>query len=191
MSFDLSNYVDVSTRLVMALEKWPSLRIQETQSEVVTMPDGSCFIRCSVTVWRDETDPIPSIGSAAEPYPGKTPYTKSSEHMVGFTSALGRALGYMGIGINKAIASRNEVEARQNMPDAEIKDFKRPTEPTSSGNFATPKQLNYLRSLAKERGFSEGDLLAHIHRTLNRDDVVTELLSKSQAAKIIETLLPQ
>jgi hypothetical protein len=110
--------------------------------------------------------------------------------MVGFTSALGRALGYMGIGINKAIASRNEVEARQNMPDAEIKDFKRPTQDTTSGNYATVKQLNYLRSLAKERGFSEGDLLSHIHRTLNRDDVVTEMLSKSQAAKIIETLLP-
>ena len=113
MAFNIDNYVDVPTRLSEALKRYPDLRIQETAAEVVTMPDGSTFYRCTVTVWRDEADPIPAIATAAEPYPGKTPYTKNSEFMVGMTSALGRALGYMGFGISKSIASRNEIEARQ------------------------------------------------------------------------------
>ena len=118
MAFNIDNYVDVPTRLAEALKKYPDLRIQETSADVVTMPVGSTFYRCTVTVWRDEKDPLPSIATAAEPYPGKTPYTKNSEFMVGMTSALGRALGYMGFGVAKAIASRNEVEARQTQTPA-------------------------------------------------------------------------
>jgi hypothetical protein len=129
MAFNIDNYVDVPTRLAEALKRYPDLRIQETSAEVVTMPDGSTFYRCTVTVWRDDTDPLPSIATAAEPYPGKTPYTKNSEFMVGMTSALGRALGYMGFGINKSIASRNEIEARQDpkKPDAQIAPIRRET----------------------------------------------------------------
>ena len=78
MAFNIDNYVDVPTRLKEALAQHPNLRIQETAAEVVTMPDGSTFYRCTVTVWRDETDPIPAIATAAEPYPGKTPYQQQS-----------------------------------------------------------------------------------------------------------------
>ena len=83
MAFNIDNYVDVPTRLAEALKRYPDLRIQETAAEVVTMPDGLTFYRCTITVWRDAADLIPSIATAAEPYPGKTPYTKNSEFMVG------------------------------------------------------------------------------------------------------------
>jgi hypothetical protein len=45
--------------------------------------------------------------------PGRTPYTKLSENEVGLHSAIGRALAYAGIGANKSLASRDEVEAAQ------------------------------------------------------------------------------
>ena len=61
MAFNLDNYVDVPTRLAEALKRWPDLRIQETDNQVITMPDGSTFIRCTVTVWRDIADPIPVV----------------------------------------------------------------------------------------------------------------------------------
>ena len=107
------------------------------------MPDGSTFYRCTVTVWRDETDPIPAIATAAEPYPGKTPYTKNSEFMVGMTSALGRALGYMGFGINKSIASKNEIQARENpaKPDAQTAPIRRET----TNNY--PKQARIAKAV--------------------------------------------
>ena len=57
----MDNYVDVATRLKMAFERWPELRIQETHREVIEMPDKSCFIRCVVTIWRSPDDAIPVI----------------------------------------------------------------------------------------------------------------------------------
>jgi len=108
---NLDNYVDVATRLKLALERWPELRIQETGYTVETFGENTVLV-CEVRVWRDPSDQFPSIASAAEPLPGKTPFTRDSELMVGMTSALGRALGYMGIGINTSIASKNEVQNR-------------------------------------------------------------------------------
>ena len=116
---DLSNYVDVATRLKMALEQYPELRIQETSKEIVVNVGEKTFLICTVTVWRTPDDTHPSIASAWEPIPGLTPYTKNSELMVGYTSALGRALGYMGIGVTGSISSANEVANRpKDAPEA-------------------------------------------------------------------------
>jgi len=181
MAFNIDNYVDVPTRLAEAMKRWPNLRIQETSSEVVTMPDGSTFYRCTVTVWRDETDLLPSIATAAEPYPGKTPYTKNSEFMVGMTSALGRALGYMGCGVSKAIASKNEVQARQDQP----------TETPTTKAYpkqASQKQVYFIKSLAKGAGFDEAALHDYIAVTLDSDAVTLETLNPEQATQIIDKL---
>lgn len=109
MNFD--GYIPVDERLRRALATFPELRVQELDAQFEDTPSGMMLI-CRVSVWRTPDDPIPTIASVAEPYPGRTPYTKNSERAVGFTSALGRALGYMGFGIEKGIASRNEVQAR-------------------------------------------------------------------------------
>lgn len=114
---NLEGYVPVNDRLIEALKLWPDLRVQETAFDIMRIEEQT-FLVCEVTVWRTADDPKPSIATAAEPFPGKTPYTRGSERMVGFTSALGRALGYMGIGIDKAMASANEVNARQTAPQA-------------------------------------------------------------------------
>lgn len=190
MAFNIDNYVDVPTRLKEALLKHPNLRIQETAAEVVTMPDGSTFYRCTVTVWRDETDPIPAIATAAEPYPGKTPYTKNSEFMVGMTSALGRALGYMGFGISKSIASRNEIEARQTgkSADAQIAPIRREQPINTHPKGASQKQVYFIKSLAKGAGFDEAALHDYIAATLNSDAVTLETLSPEQATQMIDAL---
>lgn len=109
---NLDNYVDVPTRLKLAIERWPELRVQERGYHVRTLGDQTVLI-CEVIVYREPGDPIPSIATASEPLPGKTSFTRDSELMVGMTSALGRALGYMGIGITGSIASKNEVQNRQ------------------------------------------------------------------------------
>ena len=44
MAFNLDNYVDVPTRLAEALKRWPDLRIQETDNQVITMPNGLSLI---------------------------------------------------------------------------------------------------------------------------------------------------
>jgi len=103
------NYTTVNERLIMALAKYPDLRIQEHPSEIITTVNGETLI-CTVTIWRDATDERPVISSAAEIVPGRTPFTKFSERENGFTSAVGRGLGYMGFGIDRSIASADEVQ---------------------------------------------------------------------------------
>jgi len=195
MSYDLSNYVDVPTRLGMALQKYPDLRIQETQREIIEMPDKSCFIRCTVTVWRDSTDPIPAVASACEIYPGRTPYTKMSENEVGFTSALGRALGYMGFGISKSIASRNEVEAAQSRqptgrlaPVVPMHDVEVPFPDEPQREYATPKQMGMMRALANGQGLKGDDLKTFISATLNREVHTSGELTKRDISKVIDAL---
>ena len=193
--FNLDNYVDVPTRLNLALSKYPDLRIQETAREVIEMPDKSCFIRCTVTVWRDATDTIPSIASACEIYPGRTPYTKMSENEVGYTSALGRALGYMGFGINKSIASRNEVEAAQSRqptgrlaPVVPINDIEQPFESDGASPYASPKQLGLIRVLASKQGLTNDQLKEFCTNTVGRPIMSSKELTKAEVSKVIDAL---
>ena len=193
--FNLDNYVDVPTRLGMALSKYPDLRIQETAREVIEMPDKSCFIRCTVTVWRNATDTIPSIASACEIYPGRTPYTKMSENEVGYTSALGRALGYMGFGINKSIASRNEVEAAQSRqptgrlaPVVPINDIEQPFESDGASPYASPKQLGLIRVLASKQSLSNDQIKEFCTNVVGRPIMSSKELTKSEVSKVIDAL---
>jgi hypothetical protein len=116
---DLSNYVTVDERLRSALERYPDLRIIESLPEVRSIGD-SAFIEVTCTVYREPDDPLPAIGTAWEPFPGRTPYTRDSEMMNAATSALGRALGYMGLGIARSIASADEVHTAQERQKAQI-----------------------------------------------------------------------
>ena len=196
MGFSLDNYVDVATRLRLAFDKYADLRIQETAREIVEMPDKSCFIRCTVTVWRDATDQIPAIATACELYPGRTPYTKNSENEVGFTSALGRALGYMGFGITNAIATRDEVQAAQSRSDTHLApvtpiraDLEQPFGDTSTpSNAPSPKQLGLMRALANGQNLSGDTLKEYCANVLTREIKSVNDLTKFDVMKVIDAL---
>lgn len=151
MAFDLSEYVDVKTRLKQALALYPQLRIVEHRPEITQVGD-QLFIECSVTVSRDPEDPIPVTAYIFEPYPGRTTFTKLSEQANGATSALGRALGYMGFGIDKSIASSNEVLGRQQAAEdtdrTKVVSIARPT-PTLDG--PRSKEIGSARLSAREQ----------------------------------------
>jgi hypothetical protein len=159
MAFDLSEYVDVKTRLKQALALYPQLRIVEHRPEITQVGD-QLFIECSVTVSRDPDDPIPVTAYVFEPYPGKTSFTRNAEQMNGATSVLGRALGYMGLGIDKSIASSNELLGRQEAAEDRTKvvSIARPT-PVLDSPRETPtsvmgprsKQIGEARLSAREQ----------------------------------------
>ena len=108
---NLDGYVTVNQRLIAALAKYPDLRVVEEPHRVETIGDQTLLV-CTVWVYTTPDDSRPVRGSVTEPFPGKTPYTRNSELMVGMTSAVGRALGYLGFGIDSSIASNDEVAAR-------------------------------------------------------------------------------
>lgn len=150
MSYDLSDYVDVKTRLTQALAAHPQLRITEHRPVPVQVGD-QMFIECAVTVARDPDDPVPVTAYMYEPFPGRTPYTKLSEQANGATSALGRALGYMGFGITTSLASANEVRNRQEQPSrVEQLDERRAVKAAAPGK-ATQGQIKLLQNMAEER----------------------------------------
>ena len=191
----MDNYVDVATRLKMAFERWPELRIQETHREVIEMPDKSCFIRCVVTIWRSPDDAIPVIASACEIYPGKTSFTKSSESEVGYTSAIGRGLAMMGIGANKSIASRDEVQAAQSRqptgrlaPVVPMHEVETPFPDAPVQEYATPKQLGMMRALANGQNIAQDKLKEYCSNVLGRQINTTGDLTKRDVSKVIDAL---
>ena len=196
MSNFMDGYVDVATRLVWAFAKYPDLRIQETAREIVEMPDKSCFIRCTVTIWRSADDPIPCVASACEIYPGRTPYTKTSESEVGYTSAVGRCLAYMGFSGNKSLASRDEVMAAQSrQPQGKLAevvpmrdDLEQPFgDTTDTKQYASPKQRGMIRARAFEKKIGTTELMPYINKVLGNEYSSIEALSKQEASQIIDS----
>ena len=165
MSFDLGDYVDVRHRLELALLKFPNLRVVENEPELIHIGER-VYIQCAVTVYRDHDDAQPMRAFCWEVFPGRTPYTKDSEQMNGATSALGRALGYMGFGIKAGLASANEVRTAQgnSHPSTEPRTQQEPTrrpqqqqpQRPKAGSaltgMATAKQIDLIRDMRKERG---------------------------------------
>ena len=182
MAFDLSNYVDVPARLRMALERYPNMSVLEHPVQVREV-DGKTYIEVTVEVICNDDADRRATASAWEIHPGHTPYTKESEMMNSSTSALGRALGFLGFGISKSIASQDEVRARQEYKEK----IKASVEPDSHGS-ATAKQIGFLKSLARGKGWDDVQLLEYIHRLLQVDDVIVETLSAGQCSAVIDGL---
>lgn len=105
-------YVTVNERLKAALERWPDLRVVELPFEIHEIA-GETYLWTAVHVYPtpDETRPI--RGSVLEPIRPERHPLHHSELMTGYTSGLGRALGYLGLGIDAGIATSDEIQARQ------------------------------------------------------------------------------
>lgn len=106
--FSLGDYVDVNERLLWFFERYPEGSLQADILE-----RGADFVVIKALAYRSPDDSRPGAGMASEPVPGRTPYTKDSEVMVGETSAWGRALAAIGAPTKGSIASRQEVANRK------------------------------------------------------------------------------
>jgi hypothetical protein len=183
----------------MALEKYPDLRIQESQPSFREVND-KLYIEIRCTVWRDKDDQLPTIAFCWEPFPGTTPYTRDSEQMNASTSALGRALGMMGFGIDHKMASKQEVLARQEprtevarypdgepIPDPFTGEPQTNVVPMKAGpGKASEKQIGMIRALGRTRGYTPGSqIMREIGNVLNREVVKFDELSKQEASAVI------
>ena len=110
MSFDLSNYTTVNERIIQFYDRYPTGVISTHPAKIVEI-GSSIFISVIAEVYTAPDSPA-IVAEAWEPYPGKTPYTRDSELMNCATSAIGRCMMQLAIGIDKAGASRDEVQAR-------------------------------------------------------------------------------
>lgn len=97
-----NEYVEVNERVKHFIKKYVGWSIE---TELLSNIDGVCVFKALI---RDETGRVMSTGHAYEKesssFINKTSYIENCE-----TSAVGRALGFLGIGIDASIASSDEV----------------------------------------------------------------------------------
>jgi hypothetical protein len=110
--FSMDDYIDVAERIQHFYDKHPDGSLQQYVPWETREVAGQTFIVYTAAAYRTQDDHRPGIGTAWEPFPGTTPYTRNSELMNAETAAWGRAIVALGLTANRKIASRQEVQAR-------------------------------------------------------------------------------
>jgi hypothetical protein len=108
----LADYVDVKERIRLFFEKYPDGRLVTAEVRFPEPMDDMPRISVKALAYRTPDDPLPASGWSWMAIPGTTPYTRGSEIENTETSAWGRAIGALGIGIDKSIASKDEIDAK-------------------------------------------------------------------------------
>jgi hypothetical protein len=158
MSFDLSNYVDVKTRIKLFYDKYPQGSLQFEFKGV--MPNNPDYIWGVTYAYRTPEDLKPSTGTASELGKGKTSFTAGSELANLESSCHGRAIGAFGLGIDAAMATSDEVqfakERQREIPRAEQFTEEYKAEPVSQtmrrvgvAEMMTEKQQALILTLVK------------------------------------------
>ena len=114
MSHDLGDYIEVKDRIALFHAEYEEGAIQGDWDIVEV--GGETFVVYKARAYRSPEDKVPTVGTAWEPFPGKTPFTRNSELMNAETSAVGRAIANLGIGIANSMASKNEILNRKDEP---------------------------------------------------------------------------
>jgi hypothetical protein len=112
----LADYVDVKERLRLFYDQYEDGAVVTDRVEI-WQDDGTPRVVVKALAYRHAEDPHPGVGWSWMILPGSTPYTRGSEVENTETSAWGRAIGALGIGIDKSIASRDEVDAKSGEGD--------------------------------------------------------------------------
>jgi hypothetical protein len=116
--FELGNYVEVKDRIRLFYEACPEGRLVTDRAEL-WQDDEVPRVVVKALAYRTPDDPHPGVGWSWMLLPGSTPYTRGSELENTETSAWGRAIGSLGIGINGGIASAQEVRNKSGEGDRE------------------------------------------------------------------------
>lgn len=117
VTFDLENYNTVAERIEAFFKKYPDGRLKQVKYEFLVV-EGKHYLTYTAAALRTADDPSPGEGTAWEPVPGRTPYTRDSEMQNAETSAWGRAIIAVGAAdTRKGIASREEVQNRNSAPE--------------------------------------------------------------------------
>ena len=154
------DYVEVNQRVLAFRKLYPTGIIK---TELLKNENGVCIFKAEIY---DNTGCILSTGTAYEKedstFINKTSYIENCE-----TSAVGRALGFLGIGIDTSIASKEEVE------NAVANQEEKPT------ILATEKQCEVI----KNKYIENVDELTSILKTLQKKKIVE--LTIKEASDII------
>lgn len=175
MAFDMKDYVDVHQRIEKFIEKYPEGSIQ---TEIVRLDDSIVIMKASA--FRNPTDLRPAVGHSQLAIPGTTPYTRGSEIENAETSAVGRAIAFLGFETKNGIASRQEVQNKR----SEEPPARRPSAPQEAPEKATtqkfemPDWMKQMRQMAADKGKSLKEIPdLKIHENATAGDVKNALIA--------------
>ena len=180
MGFDLSNYETVEQRLVRFWAAYPNGRVYTC---MMNYTGDACVFYAELYADKDDKVPV-ATGYAEEVKSDRgvnaTSFVENCE-----TSAIGRAIANCPLQAPASgpRPSRNEMQKVERLIT-----LPQPQEHIPRGAFATPKQIGYIKKLAKDKGMDDLALLEMIQLNLNDDSAVLELLKSHEASKIIERL---
>lgn len=142
MSFNIDDYIDVRERVQLFHAKFPegSLRFEFKG----TLEHNPEFIWGIAYAFRTPDDPAPAMGTAQELAQGRTSFTRGSEIQNLESSCWGRAISALGLGIDKAIASADEVRFAQARQQSKPED-----KPTGAVNL--PRPLHPIRPASEKQ----------------------------------------
>jgi hypothetical protein len=180
MGFDLSNYETVEQRLVRWWAAYPNGRVYTC---MMNYTGDACVFYAEL--YADKEDKVPVATGYAEEVKSDRGVNSTSFVENCETSAIGRAIANCPLQAPASgpRPSRNEMQKVERLTTSP-----QPQEHIPRGAFATPKQIGYIKKLAKNAGLDDLRLLEMIHRELNDDSAVLELLKSHEASKIIEAL---
>ena len=183
MAFDLSNYETVETRLARFWESHPEGRLR---TQMLNYTGDACVFYAELFAHRDDKEPV-ATGWAEEIKSDRgvnaTSFVENCE-----TSAIGRACANYIFATQGKRPSREEMQKVERLTPAEPVDSREKPVHIPRGAFATPKQIGYIKKLAKDAGLDDLRLLELIQRTLNSDEAVLELLKSHEASAVIAVL---
>lgn len=144
------DYIDVASRIVEFREKYPQGSLQQIDIKFLDFA-GKSWVVYTAGAYRSPEDTLPGIGTAWEPVPGPTSFTKDSEVQNAETAAWGRAMvAALAVDTKKGIASSEEVRNRQ----AEAQPAPTDLEKLLDGA-TTKEELRALFSQARQGGASQ------------------------------------
>ncbi len=197
MSDFAKDYVDVAARIAEFYTRFPDGSLQMDPPEWVEV-DGAKFIMGRAYAYRTPDDGRPGIGTAWEPVPGRTPYTRGSEVQNLETSSWGRAIASLGIATKAGIATAQEVEGAQARRVDYVETGARSgplarAQAREATGPASSKQVGYLRKIMREQGITEWTLAEYAKQELGFDTPTEGLegLSKHHASQLIDALTKQ
>ena len=107
------DYIDVATRIVEFRTKYPEGSLQQVDVKFIDFA-GKSWVVYTAAAYRTPDDPRPGMGTAWEPTPGPTNFTRDSELQNAETAAWGRAMvAALAVDTRKGVASQEEVRNRQ------------------------------------------------------------------------------
>ena len=183
MGFDLSNYETVEQRLVRWWAAYPNGRVYTC---MMNSTGDACVFYCELYADKDDKVPVATVYAEeikSDRGVNATSFVENCE-----TSAIGRAIANCPLQAPASgpRPSRNEMQKVERLSTPT--DTRQSPVHIPSGAFATPKQIGYIKKLAKDKGMDDLALLEMIQLNLDDDSAVLELLKSHEASKIIERL---